>query len=826
MPVTARFGRDAVAVIGLAVLAFAAGRSAFTAAPSQPFSQAAFGPAVMVAAGKGFVNPVPAPGGALQRFLLMQSDSIDVQAIDVIRVEDPDQFQNMHRYLIGSVGAWWRVSQVSWQRLAEVAGVLHALAVLAVFVLLRGFLPVMPAVIGAAWLACSPVQLMYAPHLRDFAKGAFILAAIPGVVVLVLSASSRRAIAAVAAATGVVIGVGIGFRTDVAIMVPIAVVSLLLFRGARPWTGLGDKLLATGVLVLAVVVSAWPVLSRLSSDGSNAGHVVLLGRAEVFDARLGVEPAPYGYLPFYSDTYLYNVLRVRHAAATGVTLTMPSPEYDAASVELWQQWLRHFPADAHTRLLAAADGVLNLAFDNPTPEAAGNWPVTVALDGVWEWLNQWRGWGWLLGLALIGAAARRGLRRALFAALMLIALAGYPSLQYDPRHYFHLQAIPIVVIVAMAWAVVEQAAARLRGRQAAGDDRSPAVSLQWSALTAVMVALAVTVLPATTLRAYQAHHLRGTFDGFLHAERVPLDVEFVPVGTNRWLARWPGVKGVETRVPGLASAYYVAEFTADGSNAAMAIGLRYSFAPAWVPCALVRRLTTSAGVARFAFAAYSLEGDSSFDGIEMGPEMRRRLIGVHRVAVGPGGLPIEVRLAADWDRRRLSQRLVNEERVSPDDVGFALMGPADRCGSQIPFIDASLDPRWAAGSERLEGGVARIVHVSAGGLGVAGAADREAPVLATFEPVLMAAGDAVVARLWVDQGGVAIRLVRDGVLLHEVVVPRPGLSVVVIPVAELGHYAPQVASAAPGWRRALRFNLDRIGVVRADGRVAPGEARP
>lgn len=816
---------EAAAVMLLAGLGFTAGRAAFLAAPSQPFSQAEFGPAVMVAAGRGFVNPEPAPGGDLERFLLMRTETLDFAAIDIARVAEPDQFQNMHRYLLSVVGYWWRASEISWRRLAEVAGAVHALSVLATFVLLRLFVPLAPAAIGAAWLASSPLQLLYAPHLRDFVKGAFILAAIPAIAALVMSSSSRRALVALAGLTGLVIGVGLGFRMDVLIMLPIAVVSVLLFRGGRPWLGLGDKALAIGALLLALAVSGWPIWSRLSSGGSNAIHVVLLGSADSFDSRLGVEPASYGYLPFYSDTYLTNVLRVRAAGATGRDIRMPSAEYDAAGFALWRQWLRHFPADAHTRLLAATDGVLNLAFDNPTPGSAGRWPVAMALGALFAWLNEWRGWGWLLGLALIAAAARRGIGPACFAALMLGALAGYPSLQYDPRHYFHLQVIPIAVMVVTLWAAVSALAKLARPRPEPPPART-VLAMPRAAALAVAIILAVTVVPATTLRAYQAGHLATTWAGFLAADRSAMAVEFVALGANRWVARWPDVQGLPTGVAGLRAAYYVAEFRAVAAHEAMAIGLRYGQAPSYSPCALTRRLTTSQGLARFAFATYSLDGDSSFDGIELGTEMKQRLVGVYRAAATPGGVPVELRLASDWDQRRLYQRLIREERLQADDTGLALFAPPDRCGSHLAFIDASLSAAWQVGRDRIGTTASPAVTVDARGIVVEGSANAAAPELATLAPVMLAAGDALVARVWIGAGGVSLRLLRDGAPSHEVIIPRPGVSVVVIPVTQAATYVPQVASAAPGWRSDLRFNLDRVGVVRADGRVTTGEALP
>jgi hypothetical protein len=809
---------DALAGVLAASVAFAAGRAAFSASPSQPFSQAEFGPAVMIAIGQGFVSPEVTAGGALERFLLMQVDAIEADAVGTPRASQPDQFQNMHRYLLILIGNWWRFAGISWQRLAEIAGLMHALSAIATFMLLRLFVPTAAAVTGALWLAVSPLQLLYAPQLRDFVKGPFVIAAIPATVALVLRASSWRALAACAALTGVVIGVGIGFRMDVAIMAPIAVASVILFRGRRPWSGLGDKAWATGILILALVVSSWPVVSRLSSGGSNSFHVVLLGYSDGFDTRLGIAPAAYSYLPFYSDSYLNNVLRARAMAATGADAPMPSRAYDAAGFALWRQWLRHFPADAYTRLLAAADGVLNLAFDNPLPEVAGRWPLTMALGGVFEWLNSWRGWGWLLGAGLIGLAAYTGAGRALFAALMLLALAGYPSLQFDPRHYYHLQVIPIAIMVTTAVAAWRAAAA---WRQPPAMTGAPAVARARHPLViAAVVMVAVTVVPVASLRAYQARHLTGVVSAFVAAAREPLDVEWVPLAENRWLAQWPGVHGADTGVTGLRAAYLVAEFRAEAGPAAMAIGLRYAGAPDWAPCALTRQLVTAGGVARFAFPAYSLDGDSVFEGLEMGPQMRARLIGLYRTGSGPANLPIEVRLAGDWSRRRLFQRFTSEERLSADDTGVGLFAAADHCGSQLPYVDATLDQAAAVGRSLTATLVSPNAAIGPAGLTFDGSASDAAPELARFAPIELAAGDAVIARIMVERGSATIGLSREGAPVQQVAVPRPGLSIVVLPVTEAGRFTPVVGSAAPGWRAGLRFTIDRLAVRHGDGRVS------
>lgn len=813
---------DLAAGVLIGSLAFHAGRSAFAAAPTQGFYQSEFGPAVMIAVGAGFVNPEPVVGGPLHGFLAGRLSTLEPAIPDAVRILAPDQFQNAHRYLLTTIGWWWRATGISWARLAEVAGAAHLLAVLSVFALLRLFVPLGPAALGALWFASSPLQLAYAPHLRDFAKGAFVLAVVPLLVGLVLRAKSHVAVASVAAAAGAMIGIGLGFKMDVAIMAPVTVACVVLFRGHRPWHGLGQKALAVAALVLALVVTSWPVVSRLSSGGSNAIHVVLLGYSDWFDTRLGIEPAPYSLTPFYSDSYLRNVLRIRAKEASGQDSPMPSVAYDAAAIDLWRQWIRHFPADVYTRLLAAVDGVLNLAFDNPGPAGNGPpWFLTRMLSGFYEWLGGWSGRGWLLGLGLVFAAGLGGPGRALFAAVLIMALAGYPSLQYDPRHYFHLQAIPIAIIVVLVSSLLAAPLAWFRRNQVetAGVAASRGGSLRGAAMAAVLIVGGLTVLPVASLRAYQSNHLTAVFETSLKGDRVALDVEFTPLGPDRWLARWPSVDGMASTIPGLKTAYYLAEFRATEPHSAMAIGPSYAAAPDWAPCAVTRRLSSDQGVATFGFPVYSLEGESAFAGIEMGSEMRSRLIGIYRVPAGPAGLPVEVRLGGNWQSHKLFQRLVREQYLGIDDVGVGMSGVIERCGSQVPVIDALLNPALVP----KQGDVATIyspdIEVASDGLRVTATADASSAYLVRFKAQHFDVGDALVARVSMERGTVGIGLLTNGTLHQYAVSVQPGQSVVAIRATVAGSYEPLIASADPGWRSALRFTLDRLAIIRADGRV-------
>lgn len=791
----------------LAVLGFASGRHAFGAVPLQPFYQNEFGPAVMVALGRGFVQPTPAPGGALEAFLAPRTSSLAEAEVDAVATARLNQFQFAHRYLLTAVGLWWRVTEISWAQVAGVAGLAYALMVVAMFALLRLLVPMVPSAVGAIWLAASPLPLAYAAHVRDFSKGAFVLAVIPFVIALTLRPMTLRALAATAAAAGAVVGIGLGFKMDVVVMAPITLACVLLFRGSRPWTALHEKAVIFAAMAAGVVVTAAPILAPLSSGGSNSVHVVLLGYSDWFDTRLGIQRGPYSFTPFYSDTYMMNVIQARAWDVGASSPGVPSPEYDAAALELWRQWLRHFPADIYTRLLAAVDGILNLAFNASPPAIIESWRPAAWLTPVNDWLYRWTGWGAAVGAAAVFVASRQGARPALFAATVLVLLAGYPSLQFDLRHYFHLQAIPIALLVVLACAAVSFVFRRRRREPV--PPHMPIVR-RFALVAAVVLGIA---LPAAVLRSYQGAHLRHLVGEMVGFEREAIEVEFVPEASGRFLARW-NAPGEPAGNVGFRRAYYIAEFKTDEPQQLMAIGLRYT-APNEQSCTVTRRLQSGAGVTRFMFPAYARDGAGSLDGIEVGAEMRRRFTGLYRLSNRPQVLPVEWRLASNWQERRLFERLVKEERLSADDVGATVVNADQRCGADINLIDAVMSGNLAP--DRLEVGTLHSgdVRVEAGGITLDGRANDEPALLVDFAPRVMSTGDQLVARLWLQHGNVMMALVRDGQWVRNVLAVTPGASVLVLQVPEPGEYGIQLLSGNPGMRATLAFTIDRLGIVPA-----------
>lgn len=778
------------AVASMALLGFLAGRSAFSfKGDLDPFTRSAFGPAVMVAIGHGFVNPEPPPGSDLEKFLDGRLSRIAPSAANV-RVGTATPEQRQHRYLLTTVGTWWRATDISWQRLAEIAALMHAMAVAAAYALFRLCLAQWPALAGAAWFAVAPVVVRYASHLRDFSKSPFIIAALALLVFVVWRATNRRHVVLGAAGIGALIGAGLGFRVDVVVMAPVSVLGLLLFRGATPWNELTTKAIAAGCLVLAAGVTSAPLRAAASGTGTNTFHVILLGQSEWFDAPLGVDTPPYSVLRYYSDSYLEQTLRARAEPAMQSPLAVPSPEYDRVARSLWLDVVRRLPADAYMRLLGAVDGVFNL----PLPS---------------------RRWGALLGVALVIGAARQGIKTAIFAAMLILALAGYSSLQFDPRHSFHLAIFPIFTIVMLVWWI----AGNILQRVAPHADVRPrmpfAVGLVRAALTGLALVMCTTVLPVAALRAYQEPRLESSIDEWMASAGAPLDLELTAAGDDRWLVSWPDVEG--QRLPsGYAAAYYLMEFDADRHDSVFAARLRFDAEPDWKQCPTSLAVFSPPGIARLAFPVYSVQDRGRFRGIEIGDYARRRLKAIHRMDSGPGRLPLELRLPADWGTGEpLFQRSLLESRQADSGVVFT-SSSARECGDAFDLLTASSAPEllpqrsWASVT-------APGVTFDERGIAVEDARASEPGQRLLLQPVQVEAGESLVALVTLDRGGIAVGWSDERSTREDVVLQTPGHVVIAVTASRTGRYFAYADDARPWLAGATRARIHRLGIARAHG---------
>lgn len=808
----ARLAGEGLLVIVLAAAAFWYGNFAAGHAAIPP-DYHYLSPAISVAAGKGFHGAVPVPGSALDDFLSRRSMTLDWDAAKSMAIGPPDRFHETTRYLINTVGYWWRIVGISWDSIGSVGTAFHAMTVLGTYALIRVFLPLPLALAGALWMCTSTIQLALVPHVRDYSKGAFIVAVLPLIAVLALRTLPTRAALACAAAAGALIGFGLGFKMDVVIMLPLALACIVLLRGRRPWTGLREKAAIMGMVVLAWALAAGPLLYRLSEGGSNSFHVVLLGFTDSFDANLGIERSVYAFLPFYSDGYVANVTQAYSGATQA--LEFPSPEYDRAGRALFVDLVRTFPADMFARGLAAANAVMNLCFLAPDPSFLTQpLPVQDALIRTYSALNRFNGWGALLALLFVVTAAWGNFRRGMFAAIVLLVLAGYPALQFESRHYFHAQIVPVVAILVVTRALVQLSLALLR--RGSAEPRAPAVRQRPLAGVVVPIALVLllTAVPLAILRAYQSSGIERAFETYLDT-RVPLQTELVAEANGAWLVRWP--QPPSSPVSGLRAAHYVVEFEDDGSGVPIHVGVRYDSAPPAADFSRVLSLQPVRGANRIGFSVFALAGLPDFAGIEIGDAAKARLAAVYRVdSGGPRGLPLDVRLPSDWRDRPLYQRL----RIEPADAR-ALAGQPVICstGSGCRGLLAYLDrvPQFARPISADAVGMIHspIVHPGSAAVDVNGRVENESSYLFQLKEWTATGRSAFVAEGRLFEGGALIGLQKNRLWYGQAFVKNPGPFVVILPVNDPGEYMPMITNAMSPGQRVSRFSITRAGFIEA-----------
>jgi hypothetical protein len=486
-------------------------------AQGQPFYyQIYFEPAVMIGCGKGFVVARPQVPEMVP-FLLRQTDRF---SCDSIRGDAPlttdDMFQQgSWTYLMLAVGWTWRLFGVAWSALGPLFGVLFGLSIACSYGVFRLGMGRVLSTGGALILSFSPLHLKYLTALRDYAKAPFMLGLIFLLGLLVTQRVRRTTVLAISAAYGVVTGIGYGFRTDFLSFLPPFVLVAFLFLDGGVRRHLALKAASAVTAIAGFLVAASPVFSSL--DQSRPGcqwHVVMTGLARQFDAPLGIEPAPYEvnreYLDEYAHTTVTSYAARRHPGIG--RLDYCEAAHGDATREFLVDVITRFPADIVIRAYASMLRVIDLPWLSPEiadeeREAEPNFDV-----------------GRRRGVPIVAAAVfvltALELRLGLFFAFFLVYFGGLPGLQFDPRHFFHLE-----IVTWWAGGFLIQAAIaygrRVQWRPRWAEARVPMVRA--AGLVATCLAALAALLWAT--RAYQQQSTRNLLNGYVSAPRDPIPVE-------------------------------------------------------------------------------------------------------------------------------------------------------------------------------------------------------------------------------------------------------------------------------------------------------------
>ncbi len=409
------------------------------------FYQSNFEPAVMMACGRGFGLAQPPPATLIE-FLSERRDHFDCAEVASSAVVPLTGAAHASwYYLYGATAAVWKVTGVSWGAVDILGALLAGIATAMLFGLFRLVSGEGVAAALALIVSLSPAHLAQLLSVRDFSKAPFVLAALLILATLVLRPMARSATWVLAALYGAVVGLGYGFRGDLAIMVPFGALMVGAFLPGSWRVHAVRNAAAVVALVAAFVAIAFPVIRGLDKGGCQF-HVALLGLTTPLTDELALTPPLYRFGDNLTDTFA--ILKVGDYAARVRHEPVPNycdAAYDSASGELYMGLARAFPADMVVRAYRSVWTVLRQGLVIPGATAAAPF-ASAAIKSGYGLLSVVTSVlapaGPVLMLAAIAMAFATSLRLGLALSVSVLFLAGYPAIQFEGRHWFHLRFIP------------------------------------------------------------------------------------------------------------------------------------------------------------------------------------------------------------------------------------------------------------------------------------------------------------------------------------------------------------------------------------------------
>lgn len=741
------------------------------------FGQTEYAAAVAVGCGRGFVDLGYTLTPGLAEFLTVKRDRFSCAELPASVPDTPPNFtQGLYRYLMTAAGLVWRLrGDVSWSGLWPLFGLMYGCAVVAAFALLRAIVGRGWAIAGATAVLVSPLHLTHLPYLRDYSIGPFIMGALALILFMSARGITRRRLVLLAAAFGLVLGVGLGFRNDIAIVVPPFVAALLLSRPAGRKAVAVAGAFAAALLVFAV--TAFPVVGAYGR-GSNSGHVGLLGLMSPFDEGLGIRAAPYDWGYVNDDSFATSIVDEYQTRVHGRAAGLFSAEYDRSAMEYLFVVARHWPADMLTRAFASAIKVIEMPFRTAyyapaSPAGVTSAPLLKFYD-LWTMvLRMFTGRGLLLMTAALLLVSMESVFTAVALAALVIYLAGYPALQFHVRHFFHLEFL--------AWAAVVYLFARLSRRAFWSETAWRPAAVRAGAFAAIVVA--ATAGSVAVLRAYQEPHIRGMVRTVLAAPRQP--------AAN----------------PVVTPAYLVAEFSPSACDAVYlpsvtirypAIGSRTVFSRTFPV-----RIVPGTQPTYVVFPAYD-----AFAGLELPRGHASCLTGVERVS-DLSSTPVlpDLMLEPGWEDFTFAQTIASMER---DDIErrrlprFAVSQPG-----LVITARALTSPLAAISAEVTRS--AAIVGRSGGDWIVRGRPDIPTAELMSLRGRPLGVNDQFVAQGEVRRGGISFALVdANRRVAARAVVTSPGPFLAAIAPPEDGTYTLEIHTEIDPWWPASHIGR-RVG---------------
>ena len=492
-------------------------------------------------------------------------------------------------------------------------------------------------------LACAAAIIFSSSHLAiaglpiEYSKAPWVLGVVLLSATIVLRDSNRKSLGWVALALGVVAGVGIGFKPDVIAVMPMAILTPLLFVGALKGGELARKATTTLLVVVGVAIGGGAMLYQnfLAPTGSLLPVQVLGGQDWQTESLHAASPL-YDYGITWDDSYvtwMINSYGQRVLGKTTISGFFSKEMQDVANHLVLDLWTT-LPGDLVLRDFAATIRVLRL----------NGLSILVALAGLFAVFCANRRHGW-------------------FAVFVTVYLSAYVSLVFQLRHIFHLQFISwwlagvavqaVVLAGGPIWRTLCDDGAALAWTEVRGRWLMPALTAAFC--LAVIVAGAWLVL--TAARGYQQARMIQLVEHYQLAPRVVRTVTSTTSSTGDVLMRIDGLSltdresGPET----VASDYVAVSFTC---RAPGAIHVKSRYLPPVVDWSnWNREFSLACGqagdAATLMMPVYQYGNDYRFDGLVMSQSDAAAVASVSTVPSESGiRLWLDLLVPSDWRTQR------------------------------------------------------------------------------------------------------------------------------------------------------------------------------
>ena len=333
-------------------------------------------------------------------------------------------WHDTHPILSTLIGYNWRLVDFTWAALWPIVGSLASLTILSFYTILRCFglpwyaaLLVFPVTIPSALL----VQNFF--FLRDFSKVPFILVSFALLGILFRTGLTYGGRLSVLAASTVVISIGMGFRQDSLVLMPVIVAGAAFTSSLD--SKLGNVRLAGDVAIIFLsffLVGSVVDLLRTSQVAQLQGypHFIVQGFADDFWKSARTQIAGLSFLPLYSDMIAYAAVDANSAEKVQYFAAL-DPKYTTSGVDLILKYSSLSAADMVTRVF---NGLSVISHNYWIIETVGTWLVL------------------LLALVALGKW-----RLGFFLMFTILSLVAAGSIQFSPRHIIHLIVLDRVVLV-------------------------------------------------------------------------------------------------------------------------------------------------------------------------------------------------------------------------------------------------------------------------------------------------------------------------------------------------------------------------------------------